>query len=356
MKNSNRWSILAFCMCLIIGYSVNAQDEYAKRKLVLKERKQNMDRLFGYIEKLNLSVEPGIRRVSIVSISYSKNDMSAQTAELMKAEVENALQKNGFTVVKIAEFQGASQTHVRANDSMVIISHIKPINQIKSSNDSLLSLAKKYGVQGFIDCNLAYDEAKGYMLSIQLINSTTHELTASALLMSKPRASQWAGTESIICVGFGSFPKAEIKTYNNAGVIIYPAVSNYFSANLAWRQSFNVKQSGYFGFNVGVNIVQTSYDDLFYTNFLAQGGARYYLAFFERNKSKSSYYLEWFQGLGIYNARDYNLFVEQGLNINVTQNLGLSAMFNYLFGNMNLSGAHVSSGNTGFTINALYKF
>jgi hypothetical protein len=333
----------------------DAHDQYWDRQSANAERKQNMNRLLANIEHLSMNAEPGMRRVSVLNIAFSKKDLTERTADLLRTEIENALLRNGFAVVKIPEMLATPQTHVEVKDSMVRISRIKPINQIRSNSDSLTALARKYGVQCFVDCNLAYDEAKGYLLGIQLYSSLSRELISSATLMSNPTVVDWAFSDYILSGGLGAFPKAEVNNSNDT-LGWRDAASMYFKADFAWRQPISFKKTSYFGFNVGLNIVQTNTAKTSYTYFLAHGGARYYLAFFERDKVNASHYIEWVQGLGIYAARDFNLYAEEGLTVNITENMGLTGTFNYIFKDMHINYGEVKTGNIGYTISAFYNF
>ncbi len=175
-----------------------------------KQQKSNFDRILTKVQELRFSVIPEIHRVAIVGFDYAKKDMPETVLEIFRAQLEQSLTLNGFQVVKIPEFRSNPMTYVQSKDSTLRIIHQKPLNKYRTDGDSLLSLMKKYGVQGFVDCNLAYDDVYGYLLNIQITQASTREIVANKLLLSNHEKSQQANNTFFIDAGLGAFSNAEL--------------------------------------------------------------------------------------------------------------------------------------------------
>ncbi len=85
---------------------------------------------------------------------------------------------------------------------------------------------------------------------------------------------------------------------------------------------------------------------------------RYYLSFIPRYKDAADYYLEFYQGLGLFNSQTFTLYIEQGINFNISKNLGLKFNFKYLFDQVEFAknNATFDLGNIYFGLNTAFRF
>ena len=349
--------LLPLSLMFIGKLSAQSQGEH---KRIDRIQQVNFDRLLEAVQEVQFPVVPEVKRIAIVDFEYSRRDIADNIADMVMVTLEQALTTNGYQVVKIPELHSHPVTYIQSKDSSIRISHLKPANKIRSSGDSLFMLMRKYGIQGFIDCTLSYDLSYGYMLFVQLSEGSTRILLSSKMLMSKHERSHLAVNSFHVDAGLGSFVNSFFEPPNKKKT--FAASSNTFNTNFTWRQSFNYRNTGYFGYNIGLDIIQSisSSDSLGYnfTSYVPHAGIKYYLSFLKRNNDDQDYYMEFYQGVGIYSSRSFTLFLEQGLNLNLTKNMGMAVNFKYLFGHVELPHPNtiLDLGNLNFGVNTYFRF
>ena len=323
-------------------------------------KKANFNQLMDAVKTIDFHLIPESKRIAVMDFDYSKKDIDDQTAEIIRIHLEQALSNNGYQVVKIPELKSKPVTFIQGKDSSVRISHLKPSTKIKSNGDAMHEVLKKYGIQSFIEGSLVYDINKGYLLYVQLFDSQSRVLLLSKLLVSNTEKNYSSRSRFHIDGGLGNFPNSYFNPRNS--ISQFKANNNTVNINLTWRQSFNYKNTGYFGYNFGLDILTAGSisDSLNYnlTSYIPYAGVRYYISFLQKKHHELDYLLEYSQGIGFFSSRHYSLFIEQGLNCNLTTNMGIGLHFKYLITPVQVyrPEATFSTGNLNLGINAYYRF
>lgn len=301
------------------------------------ELQQVLNKLRGEVE----NIPHTINRIATQSIKYDSTRLTEQGYKLIVHQVEEVFRDNGRTkVLSLEEFRRKKVLHVTGTDSTLTLRNTMRSPNERENNLRLLELSQRYGIDAFMKGNIQYRDDVGYVIMLELISPQSREVIWSKSLVSKdmdPPEKPSGGKSTLVTAGASLMPTSQYMV--NGNIYGGDIMLLDYSGHLVFRQAINSKNSGYIGIRGGYhyyNVVPKG-DEMSgfepYNVSIYEAGAIFYYSLAEKAESKNDYWLELYAGpnmLLISNARN-QFGLAQGININISNNLGLALDAQYLF-------------------------
>lgn len=297
------------------------------------------------VDKLESEVETiphNIQRVATQRMTYDSTRITPEGYRLIRHEVESAFKENGrVKLLKLEEFSRKKVLHISGTDSTLTLRNTIRTADERENSIRLLELSQKYGVDAFMKGDIQYRGDVGYVVLLELISPQSREVMWSTSLVSKdmnPPEPAYKGKRTIISAGASMMPTSQ---YNiNGSPYSGEILLLDYTARVAFRQPINSNNSGYIGIRGGYHyysvLPKGDEGQTFepYNSQLFEVGAIFYKTLAEKSEIENEYWLEIYVGPNLLmHSNSKNQFgLAQGININISKNLGLGLDAQYLFG------------------------
>lgn len=299
-----------------------------------------MQNLLQKLEKEAVKIPFNITRIATQQIEYDTTKLTQQGYELIKHEIERTLRdQERLKVLNLEEFKDQKVLHISGTDSSLSLRNTQRSTSSKENSIRLLELSQKYEIDAFLKGEIQYRSEMGFVVMLQLISPQSREVIWSTSLISKdmdPEEEPNKGKLTLITAGASFLPTNNYLINNN----IYNGdifLLDY-AAQLALRQPINNKNSGYIGVRGGYhyyNIMPqgeegANYEP--YDNSIFELGVIFYKTLAEKKEKENEYWIELYLSPNLLvPSGSQNMFgLAQGININLSDNLGLVLNAQYL--------------------------
>lgn len=283
-----------------------------------------------------------IRRVATQKLSYDSTRITPQGYRLIRHEIEEAFKEYGrVKMLELEEFSRKKILHVVGTDSSLSLRNTFRGADERENSIRLLELSQKYGVDAFMKGHIQYRKQEGYVIMLELISPQSREVLWSTSLISKdqnPPPKRGRGKLTLVTAGASLVPTRQYSINGNpytAGEILLLD----YTVRMSFRQPINSKNSGYIGLRGGYhfyNVVPkggeaTGYES--YSASLFEIGAIFYKTLAPKSEIRDDFWLELYAGPNMLIAFNSNnqFGLAQGINVNLSENLGLALDAQYLF-------------------------
>lgn len=325
---------LVVLVVLVCGNLVYAQN--AKQPSQYAELQQVLEKLEKEVENIPYN----INRVANQELTYDSTRITSQGFRLIEHEIERAFTEHGrIKVLSLQEFDEQKVLKITGTDSTLTLRNTNKSADEKENSLRLLELSQKYGVDAFMQGNIQYRNDVGYVISLELIGANNREVLWSKSLVSNDMEPEEEPTEAkltLITMGASVLPTADylISSNSYSGEILFLD----YAARIAFRQPINSKNSGFIGIQGGYhfyNVVpkgeeQSDYEP--YTSSIFEIGTVFYKTIAEKAEKENIHWVDLFVGPNLLiSTNSKNLFsLTQGVNVNVSENLGITLDVQYL--------------------------
>lgn len=322
--------LVLLCANVCVGQNAQPPSQYVELQQVLEKLKTEVE-----------DIPYNIGKVANQQISYDSTRITSQGFRLIEHEIERMFSEHGrINILSLEEFDEEKVLKITGTDSTLSLRNTSRSASDKENSLRLLELSQKYGVDAFLQGNVQYRADVGYVISLELISPKTREVMWSRSLVSKdmePEEEPSKGKLTLIQAGASVLPTNDYLINNNSysGEILFLD----YAARLAFRQPINSENSGYIGLQGGYhyyNVVpkneeQSDYEP--YTTSIFEVGAVFYKTIGEKSEQKGEHWVDLFVGPNLLiSTNSKNLFsLTQGVNVNVSENLGITLDVQYLF-------------------------
>lgn len=296
-----------------------------------------MDKLKEEVE----NIPHTITRIATQSMSYDTTRLTPQGYRLIRHEIEGVFRDHGRTkMLSLEEFRRDKVLQVIGTDSTLSLRNTMRSADERENSIRLLELSQKYGVDAFMKGDIQYRYDVGYVIMLELISPQSREVIWSKSLVSKdlnPPKKPSGGKTTLITAGASLVPTNQYTV--NGSMYGGDILLLDYSARLVFRQAINSKNSGYIGIRGGYHYynVMPKGDEVNgyepYDTSIYEVGAVFYKTLAEKAERKNDYWLELYVGPNLLMVSNgQNQFgLAQGINLNISENLGLALDAQYLF-------------------------
>lgn len=283
-----------------------------------------------------------VRRVATQKLAYDSTRITSQGYRLIRHKIEGVFKENGrVKMLQLEEFSRQKVLHVVGTDSTLSLRNTFRGTDERENSIRLLELSQKYGVDAFLKGNIQYRNDVGYVVMLELISPQSREVVWSTSLISKdmnPPPPPSKAKKTLITAGASLMPTTEYSInqtpYTGGEIILLD-----YSARLTLRQEINSNNSGFVGIRGGYHYFSVlpkgeegqSFEP--YSASIFEVGALFYKTFAPKAELKNDYWLEIYVGPNVlFHSSSNNKFgLAQGININLTENLGFALDAQYFF-------------------------
>lgn len=295
------------------------------------------------MKKLQNEIETipyNIQRVATQRLGYDTTRLTRQGYKLIRHEIERVFREDGrIKMLALEEFRRDKVLFVEGTDSTLTLSNTQRSAGEKENSIRLLELSQKYGIDAFLQGNIQYKNDLGYVITLELISPQSREVLWSKSLVSKdltPEKKPYKGKLTLISAGGSLLPTGSYTiggTGYTGGILFVD-----YTARVALRQPVNERNGGYIGVRGGYHYYNTMPKGQNTTNYepftqsVFEVGVIFYKTLAEKNKKKHTHWLELYLGPNLLiPSGSQNMFaLAQGININLSENLGLALDVQYL--------------------------
>lgn len=296
------------------------------------------------LEKLEIEVEEiphNVQRIATQRLEYDSTRITDKGFQLIKYEIERVIREEAQArLLSLEEFEPQKILRVSGTDSTLSLRNTSHSGDESENSIRLLELSQKYAIDAFMQGYIQYENDLGYVVNLELINPSSREVIWSKSLVSEtlePEEEPNTGKLVLINAG-GSFLPTSDYTINGSSYGGDILLLDY-SFRFALRQPINSKSSGYIGVQGGYhyyNIMSRgeeldTYDP--YNLSVVEVGALFYKTLGPKSEMENEYWIDLFVGPNLLiPSENQNLFsLTQGVNLNLSENLGVTLDLQYLF-------------------------
>lgn len=322
--------ILVFlCTDFSVAQQTDKTSQYSQLQNVLTKLKAELE-----------NVPFNIQTIATQKFSYDSVRIRDQGYKLIKHEIERVFREHGrIKVLTLQEFEAQKVLYISGTDSTLSLRNTSRSASEKENSIRLLELSQKYGIDAFMKGHIQYDYSLGYVVTLELISPTSREVLWSKSLVSKslqPEEEPYKGKLTLIEAGASLIPTTGYQLQGapySGEILLFD-----YGFRLALRQPINNENSGYIGLQAGYHyysVMPKGSEESDYQGFnssVYEFGAKFYKTLAEKTEQENEYWLSLYLGPNLLiPANSPNLFgLSQGVNVNMSDNLGVALDLQYL--------------------------
>lgn len=296
------------------------------------------------LEKLETEAEEipfNVQRIATQRLHYDSTRITEKGYQLIKYEIERVIREEGQAqMLSLEEFEPKKVLRVTGTDSTLSLRNTSHSGTESENSIRLLELSQKYSVDAFMQGYIQYENDLGYVVSLELISPSSREVIWSKSLVSETSETEeeyYKGKLTLLTIGSSVLPTND---YAISGISYSEDILLLdYSFNLALRQPINRNASGYIGVQAGYHYYNLmsleekldTYEP--FSTSVFEFGTQFFKTLGPKSEMENEYWLELFLGPNLLMpSNSQNLFsLTQGVNVNLSENLGVTLDFRYLF-------------------------
>ena len=300
---------------------------------------KQFENLLSKLEQEVQNISFDVDRIATYQISFDSTLFTRQGIRFIRYELERVfIEKGGISVLSLEEFKSRNVLHIVGSDSSLTLRNTSLSPARNNQSERLLRLSREYGIDAFLRGHVYYREALGYVISLELFNPASRAIVWSKSLISKTIEQEKPddGKKYLISAGITQLRTGDYLINNVA--YTGDLLKLDYSLRVAFRQPINERNEGYIGLQAGYHYYslqqlgdkQPNFEPI--TSSVFETASLFYKTWAEKEGKNGEYWVEIFMGpkiLFISNSQN-TVALHQGINVNVSENLGMGLDAQYL--------------------------
>lgn len=302
------------------------------------ERRLEFRQLMQNLEETLAEVPFNVQRIVFLRLEHNSARFDDERISYVRDEIESVFSgQPGITILSVPELEVAPVLKISSTDTSLTVENLSPFSATSNPED-LLKIGEKYAIQGYLDGRIQYSEALGYQLNLRITRPESREVVWNKTIETRtfqPEPEKFEGKRTIIAAGAGlhSTFAYQVQGSTHGGDFLNV---NYHAA-LTFRQGMTPRNSGYVGLSGKINffsLISIDDDGSFeeFSKLVPEVGVTFFKTFIERSDIPNDHWIEAYLGVNmLFPPQSDNLFsVNQGVFLNLTDNLGIALDIQYL--------------------------